>query len=172
VAISGIVYTLRYDFGQPILGFPPLKEYIDREIHQTLKKEMVSRLKNRIDLNFFQKLGAALLNKRSEEKREQDAIAAVDRFIQEELKKGNLRVIFLGKLKQIDPDTAKKNKHIIRNHPLVLVWSGDFRGERDVVAAFSLSFWKGLSVKEKTGNEKSRFFDQISGVAEKAALGD
>ncbi|OGP97429.1 MAG: hypothetical protein A2Z51_10980 [Deltaproteobacteria bacterium RBG_19FT_COMBO_52_11] len=63
VAVCGIVYTLRYDFGQLILSFPPLKEYIDREIHQTMRKEIASRPRNRIDLNFFQKFGAALLEK-------------------------------------------------------------------------------------------------------------
>jgi len=172
VVASGSLYALRYDFAQLILTFPPLEESINRKIHRTLRKEIVPLLRKRIDLNFFQKLGVALLEKRNEEERERDAIEAVDRFIREELKKGNLRLILVGKLKQIDPGTIRKHEPIIKNHAFVLVWKDNSGGKPDVVAAFSLSFWKGLSVKETTGNEKARFFDRISRVAEEAARGD
>jgi len=172
VALSGTVYTLRYDFGQWVLSFPPLKGYVDREIHQILKKEIAPRLKTRINLNFFQKLGVALLEKRNEEERKRDAIEAVDRFIREELKKGKLRVMLVKKLRQIDPGAVKKHEVIIKHHTFVLVWKGNSEEELDVVAAFSLSFWKGLSVKEKKGNEKARFFARVSTIAEEAARGD
>lgn len=80
--------------------------------------------------------------------------------------------MLVGKLKQIDLGVIRKDEPIINNHAFVLVWRGNSKTERDVFAAFSLSFWKGLSVKGKTGNEKARLFDRISRVAEEAARGE
>jgi hypothetical protein len=172
VGVSAFLYVLRYDFAQLILSFPPLEERINAKIYQALSKEIAARLRKKIDLNFFQKLEVALSGERNEKERQRDATEAVDRFIREELKKGNLGVMWVGRLKEVDPGAVKKNELIIKNHPLVLVWNGDSGGEIDVVAAFSLSLGNGLSVKEVEGNEKARFFERVSKIAEEAALGD
>jgi len=130
-----------------------------------LRKEIVCHVLNRIELKFFQNLAIAFLKNRRGE-------GTPLRPSTDPSKKSNGKVMLVGKLKQIDLGVIRKDEPIINNHAFVLVWRGNSKTERDVFAAFSLSFWKGLSVKGKTGNEKARLFDRISRVAEEAARGE
>lgn len=133
-----------------------------------MRKEIVYHVRNRIELKFFQNLATAFLKIETNRRGKGTPL----RPSTDPSKKSNGKVMLVGKLKQIDLGVIRKDEPIINNHAFVLVWRGNSKTEGDVFAAFSLSFWKGLSVKGKTGNEKARLFDRISRVAEEAARGE